>query len=378
MKAIINTNIVMPDHIIRDASIVTDNGHIVAFGAGGDTDTSGLDCYDAQGAYTGPGLIEIHTHSDGETLFYDDPVRAAHTLLRHGVTDLLPALYFDMDKPELLSAVAKIKQAADNGTAPNIIGLYMEAPYLNPKFGANKTDNPWSGAVSSADYAEIIEAAGKLAKVWCIAPERPGIEDFVRDVKRANPGVVFSVAHSEASPPQTERLMKYGLRLATHHTNATGTLSRYPECRGVCVDETVLYNSEIYAELICDRMGIHVDPYMLRLVKKIKGDERIILISDAFTGCGITPAGYDGVDDINFDITGEICGTRFTLDRACRNMMTHTGASLCEVFRYASQNPARLLSLADRGSIGIGMRANLVTVDDGFNVGKVMLNGNFI
>ena len=74
--------------------------------------------------------------------------------------------------------------------------------------------------------------------------------------------------------------MPYGLKLGTHHTNATGTLENYPEVRGVCVDETVNYNDGIYAELICDSKGVHVHPYMLRLVKKIKGDDKIILISN--------------------------------------------------------------------------------------------------
>ena len=44
--------------------------------------------------------------------------------------------------------------------------------------------------------------------------------------------------------------MPYGLKIGTHHTNATGDLPKYPECRGVCVDETVNYNREIYAELM--------------------------------------------------------------------------------------------------------------------------------
>ena len=138
-----------------------------------------------------------------------------------------------------------------------------------------------------------------------------------------------------------------GLKLATHHTNATGTLNRYPECRSACVDETALYNHEIYTELICDKIGIHVQPYLLRLVKKIKGDDKIILISDSFVEYGPIPDGelYEGADDINFDFAGEICGTKFQLDAACHNMMVHTGASMSQVFKYASLNPATMLGL---------------------------------
>ena len=149
----------------------------------------------------------------------------------------------------------------------------------------------------------------------------------------------------------------------------------YPECRGVCVDETVNYNDGIYAELICDSRGIHVDPYMLRLVRKIKGDDRIILISDAYACDGPIPPGYDDVDDINFDHTGEIAGSKMTLDIACRNMIKHTGASLVDVFKFASTNPATVTGFTDRGIIAKGMRADLVFTDYKMKVSKVMMEG---
>lgn len=90
--------------------------------------------------------------------------------------------------------------------------------------------------------------------------------------------------------------------------------------RGVCVDETVNYRDDIFAELIVDRRGIHVDPYMLRLVRKIKGERRLLLVSDACVFDGPIPPGYDGVTDINFDFAGEIA--RFQTD-AGRRLQKH-------------------------------------------------------
>ena len=51
--------------------------------------------------------------------------------------------------------------------------------------------------------------------------------------------------------------------------------------------------------MICDSRGIHVDPYMQRLIRKIKGEDRLILISDSCVFDGPIPDGYDGVTDIN-------------------------------------------------------------------------------
>ena len=110
-------------------------------------------------------------------------------------------------------------------------------------------------------------------------------------------------------------------------------------------------------------------------MRKIKGDDRIILISDAYACDGPVPPGYEDVSDINFDHTGEIAGSKMTLDIACRNMMKHTGASIVNVFQYASYNPARAVGFFDRGEIAVGKRADLVLVDYNMNIKKVIMKG---
>ena len=376
MVAIINAVLVMRDHLIPDAVLLIEDGKIAGFGEKRKFPVpEGCEIIDAEGAFVGPGFVDIHTHSDGKVFFQEDPVTASQHHLKHGTTTLLPALYYSMNTEGYVEAIGILREAMKKKECANIGGLYMEGPYLNPKFGCDRESNPWKGPVDSAKHGPVIEAAWDLAKVWALAPERENILDFVLDVKAKNPAAVFSVAHSEAAPQQIEALMPYGLRIGTHHTNATGDRPMYPECRGVCVDEAVNYNREIYAELICDSRGIHVDPYMLRLVRKIKGDDRIILISDAYACDGPIPPGYDDVFDLNFDHTGEIAGSKMTLDIACRNMMKHTGASIVNVFQFASYNPARAVGFYDRGEIAVGMRADLVMVDYNVNVKKVILKG---
>ena len=81
------------------------------------------------------------------------------------------------------------------------------------------------------------------------------------------------------------------------------------------------------------------------------------------------------MDDINFDHAGEIAGSKMTLDIACRNMIKHTGASLVDVFKFASYNPAVATGLLDRGEIAVGKRADLVFVDYKMKVHGVIMNG---
>jgi len=379
MIAIKNATLIMRDHYIPEAVLFIEDGIIAGYGEMRNTPIpEGCEIIDAEGLYVGPGLVDIHNHAGGSHWFYNEPIEAAQFNLKHGTTTILPTLYFNMNAQQLCEQIDFVRDAMKKPEGANMAGFYMEAPYMNPKFGADRENNPWKEVVNPDDYMPIIEKVGSDVKVWVVAPERENIEQFVRDAKKANPDVRFAVGHSEASPQQIEKLMPYGLCIGTHHTNATGDLPKYPECRGVCVDETVNYNSGIYAELICDSRGIHVDPYMLRLVRKIKGEEKIVLISDACVFDGPVPPGYDGVTDINFDYAGEIAGSKLSLEVACRNMMKHTGASLVDVFRYASLNPSKAVGFTDRGEIREGLRADLVICDHQLNIKSVILKGEII
>ena len=379
MLAIKNATLVMKDHLIPEAVIFAEDGKITGFG---EMRTTSIpeDCevMDAQGLYVGPGLVDIHNHAGGGHWFYEEPIPAARYNLQHGTTSILATLYFNMNKEQLVEQIGVVQAAMKQPEGANIVGLYMEAPYMNPKFGADRENNPWKAPVAAQDYMPVVEAAGQDAKVWVLAPERENIRQFVMDARKVNPTVRFSVGHSEASPQQIEALMPYGLCIGTHHTNATGDRPMYPECRGVCVDEAVNYNRDIYAEMICDSRGIHVDPYMQRLIRKIKGEDRLILISDACVFDGPVPDGYEGVTDLCFDFAGEIAGSKLSLDVACRNMMKHTGASIVDVFRYASYNPSRAVGLLDRGEIRVGMRADLIITDHKMNVKTVILGGEVV
>ena len=55
--------------------------------------------------------------------------------------------------------------------------------------------------------------------------------------------------------------------------------------------------------------------------------------------------------------------------------MKHTGASIVDVFRYASYNPSKAVGFTDRGEIRRGLRADLVVCDHQMNIKSVILKG---
>ena len=383
MLAIINAELIMKDHLIPEAVLFIEDDKIAGFGEMRTTPIpEGCEIIDAKGLYVGPGLIDIHCHAGNGKRFEHGPEVAAAAHLPYGTTSMLATLGGRLTAPELVKGINGIRETMSKPEGINIAGIYMEGPYINPDFGSLAHLNPWRFGAHAEDYNSILEAGNELIRVWAVGPETEGIEQFAKDAKAACPNIRFAVGHSQASPQQIEKLMPYGLCIGTHHTNATGDLPKYPECRGVCVDETVNYNDGIYAEIISDSCGIHVDPYMQRLVRKIKGDDKIILISDQTAYNTPNPPGLEHITDLNFTPMEnggvDISGSKLTLNVACRNWMMHTGASIVEAFKVASYNPARAVGLTDRGEIRVGLNADLVITDHKMNIQTVIKNGKVV
>lgn len=381
MLAIKNARVVLEYEVIDGGVILVDGDRIVAVGTADDVSIpDSAEVYDAKGLYAGPGFVDIHVHGGNGHFFYANPIAAAEHFLAHGETTVLATLYYDLPKDEFVASIERVKAAMGQGMAGNAIGgFYMEGPYMNPKYGASPEKNKWKGEIKTEDYTSVVEAAGEHAKVWAIAPEREGLEPFLTKAKLVNPSTVFAVGHSEATPAQVQALKKYGIGLQTHCMNATGR----PECAGgtrSCgPDEACLMDKDIYCEMICDSQGIHVAADMQQFIISVKGIDKVILISDSYVSDEPTPPQFAHITDLQFDANGGLCGSKLTLDKACANVMKHVGCSVCDAFLMASRNPARAVGMgSELGSITVGKRADIVIVDDGFNVENVMLKGNFL
>lgn len=380
MIAIVNAKIILESSVLENAVLLIENGTISAIGQ--ERDVAIPDCaeiYDAKGLFVGPGFVDIHCHGGGGYRFDENPKDAANYFLQSGTTTVLPTLYSDIDAEGYIKAINLVIDCIKDGLPKNVGGLYMEGPYTNEKYGACPEKNKWRGEIQSSDYERVVERAGAYAKVWVVAPEREGLEPFLKKINEVNPGVTVSVGHSEATPSQINAYKRYGIRLLTHCMDATGRTSCPAGTRSCGPDEACFLDDDMYAEVICDSQGIHVNPDMLKLILKVKGKDRIVLISDSFVSYEPSPKELAHIKDLNFDANGSLCGSNLTLDIACKNMMMHTGASITDVFLMASRNPARVIGM-DReiGSIEVGKKANLVIVNQEIEVDKIMVEGEFV
>lgn len=380
MICIENTNVVLENGILSDGIILIEGDRIQRVGKRGDFPVPATaERIDAGGLYAGPGFVDIHVHGGGGADFFKDPLKAAEFFLRHGTTTILPASRNVYDLDFYLEAYDRIRSAQKAGGAGKCIaGIYMEGPFMNPKYGANPERNLWRGDILPERYQPLVDGAGDLVKVWAVAPEREGLAPFLEYAKKVNPSVCFAVGHSEASPDQIEELKHYGIRIQTHCMDATGRIPVWEGTRGSGPDEYCLLDEDMFAELISDSGGVHVSATLQRLILKVKGTEKVVLITDSNVADYKAPPGLEQYPDLCFDPFSRLSGSRLTMDRACRNIMAHTGTGIAEAFLMASRNPARAIGMGDMvGTVTPGKKANLVFVDEIFSVNKVMLEGEF-
>ena len=380
MYAITNTRLILEDGIIFDGRLLFEGDRIVKVGREKDVEIpEGACVIDARGKYTAPGFIDIHCHGAGKFNFNEDPLGNAEHFLRHGETTVLPTLYMNLTAEQMVEGVQKIVEASKAGAGRIMEGVYMEGPYMGA-FGSFQDGIVWTKPIDEAAYRPLVDAIAPWVRVWAIDPSREGIDGFMRYVKSRNPKAIFALGHSRASAAECRAVADLGVKVQTHHGDSGKRAGRAQGTVGAGCDEFTLYNPDMYAELICDEVGVHVEPDMVKMVVRTKGVERMILISDSMCDkFGYKNNEAEGIvygPDLNYDDRGWLAGSHLTLDNACRNLMTHTGYGLCHAVRFVTANPARMLGMFDEiGSLAPGKRANLVIMDDAVRIDTVILRG---
>lgn len=378
IKIIKNANVVLENGIIWDGGILICGNKIVKADSMKNIDVPECaEVIDAQGAYVGPGFVDIHVHGGVGSRLFNEPEKVAAHFLSHGETSVLATWSGGFSYDETIQGIDNVKEAMN--TVKSIKGINMEGPYFNTNYGAFSNLDTWySGEIDEKKYKPLVDQLGDAVKLWTIAPEREGIKEFVEYARKVNPDVVFSVGHSDATPEQIRALgANYRPKLTTHLMNATGRQTGDSGgLRGYGPDEYCMADPDMYAEVICDSCGVHLHSDLQRMIIRNKGIHRVVLITDSTNYDGENPEEYAHADDISFNHLGRLAGSKLTLDKACRNIMAHTNCGIAQAFMMASLNPAKVIGMDNEiGSIEPGKVADLVFVDDKFNVYQVMLGG---
>lgn len=374
LTVIRNAQVVLEHGILFDGALILEDGKIAQIVKERELEIPvGAEVIDAGGDYVGPGFVDIHVHSGKGFDTYGQVKEAADYFLAHGATSIMSTPSYNMNFQEHMEAIELTKAAMPS--VRTVRGMYLEGPYTNPRYGAFADRNPWRREIPEEEYKAMVDAAGAIAKVWTIAPERPDVMPFVEYARKVNPNVIFSLGHSEATPEQVRKMGKYTPKIMTHTFNATGRIPVSGGTRGYGPDEYCLQTPDMYAELISDSCGIHVNAMLQQMLIKVKGIEKVILITDGAGTDYPNPPHLAHVTDLNFTDKGGLAGSKLTMDQACKNIMASTNCGIAQAFLMGATNPARAVGLEELGVIEVGKNADLVFTNDKFQIHRVMVDG---
>lgn len=344
---------------------------------------------DAEGAYVSPGFVDIHTHGGGGYDFADgevsDILNAAYAHAEHGTTSIFPTST-SISFEDILQFVKNVKTAMDKNAPgkPNICGAHLEGPYFSYDMRGAQDPRFIKSPVPEEYEKWVKEGCGSVRRI-SYAPE---LEGSMRLLKYLNEkGIVSAYAHTTAVYEEIKPLVDLGCKLATHLYSGMNTVTRKDGLyRKLGAVETAFLEDDIVVEVIAD--GVHLPPELLKLIYKIKGADKICMVTDSIRGAGQESGIYilgpkkSGMEcmvkkgDVAYlcDMSS-FAGSVATADRLVRVMYKDVNLPLCDVIKMMCETPCKVMKMENRGKIKENYFADLVFFDEDVNIKKVIIGG---
>ncbi len=382
--------IVFPDRIERGAIVIRD-GRIAEILDAGAVLPSEATIIDAGDGYIAPGFIDLHVHGGSGGDFMDGTTKSFQLALqchaRHGTTRL--AATTTVARHEQILATLELTRRFRRTPEPNgsrVLGAHFYGPYFRYEARGAHPGGPIRPPVEH-EYSQYLEYADDLVTAT-VAPEVPGAKEFALACK--SKGVRTNVGHSWATLAQMTEAVAWGVRHVDHLFCAMSDKSKlrqfqmYPMQGGVL--EAALYYDELTTEVIAD--GKHLDAGLLLLAWKLKGPNRLALVTDTSRALDMPDGEYkigpqDGGEPfIKRDGVGmmpdgsALASSVMGMDHMVRTFASLTGRPLWEVIRMASLTPAHIAGHErELGSLEQGKRADVLILDRDLAVRRVYVDG---
>lgn len=337
--------------------------------------------YDFAGRYVSAGFIDMHTHGAGGYAFMnstvDDIVNGCNFHLDHGTTCIVPTISAGQFET-MKQAVIHIHEAkCREDLKCNILGAHLEGPYLSAKQCGAQCPI-FITPPNSEDYKRLIDEYGESVCRWTYAPENDTDGEFCKYL--TDHGVVASAGHTDAKYGDMDRAIANGCNLITHLYSCTSTVTRDHGFRSLGVIESAFLRDELFVEIIAD--GKHLPPELIQMIIKIKGTDRVALITDSLeiAGTDITEGVMSGTA---FIVEDEVCklkdcsafaGSVATADMLIRTLTHLCGFDIPTAVKMMTETPANILGV-NKGILSVGKDADLTVFDENITVTDVFVNG---
>jgi len=383
-----NYNVIKNAQILEGASVLVENGKIIGVGRIDEAEGAEVICGCGK-HYLSAGFIDIHVHGGGGYDFMDaDPDEYAAIAKHHakfGCTALYPTT-LSASHEEMMAAVTAFEKAKNVKGGAKMLGMHLEGPYIamsqkgamDPKYIRNPEPK---------EYEELCAISPDIKRIT-LAPELPGAAELCKYL--VEKGIVPSIGHTDSVAADVIHAHVNGrCCLMTHLYSAMSMTHRRGVYRHAGAVEAAYLLDDMYVEIITD--GIHLPKELLQLIYKLKGSDRIALITDAMRGSGMP----DGISILGSRKNGQevlledgvaklmdktaFAGSIATCDRLARTMTGLAGVSLAETVKMMNETPSKIMGIAnERGSLDAGKFADIVTFDEGINIEMTMVEGDIV
>ncbi len=364
---LVNAHLISPGFEKEAASVLIEDGLIIEIGNEHSGDL------DLDGAMLMPGFIDIHSHgADGADVCDASAESLEHIAqmkLREGVTTWLPTT-LTQPRKKLLEIVHTIADWSANAPL-RVPGMHLEGPFINrEQAGAQNPE-----FVRPPNRLELRELHALFpALILSLAPEMPGAFDLITEALSL--GITTSAAHTKADYETVVAAKAQGLRHLTHFGNAmTGLHHREIGVVGAGLMEN------LKLELIAD--GIHLSRDFLKLIFKRVPRENLMLITDS-VAASWQPDGELSLGGLAVEIKdgvarlaegGALAGSTLQYPEGLKLVQEITEEPLHQLVATTSWNQAQSLGLRGFGKVETGFIADLVALDQDFQVRDVFVGG---
>ena len=389
--AIINGTVVLPDRLIEDGIVCCDES-VITYVGNRKPVPDNIRLVDANGGFVSPGFIDLHVHGGAGADFMDGTPEAIMTAcaahLRHGTTTIFPTTTTGSEQQILkmieACTAAKNTMTQNSGPAPKIAGIHLYGPYFaEDKVGCHSVEGRRSPI--AAEFQRYFDTG--MIRIATCAAELPNASEFYAMARDRN--CLITCGHSNSTWTEMQQAFDAGMRHVDHFWCA---MSSVPSIRQRCnvpmqgsMAEFVLMNADMSTEVIAD--GCHLAPELLEFAFRMKGAERLCLVTDCNRALDMPIGEYrfgneaDGTmfrsdGNVGWAPNGSLASSVVGMDHMLRHMKRSTSASLSQVIRMASLTPAERAGIADQtGSLEVGKQADILVMDEGLNVVEVFVGG---
>ena len=336
--------------------------------------------YDLQDYMLLPAYSDIHTHGyfgiDAYFGEQQDIEEWGEKLYATGVSSFVPSLV-SLPLDSILEQFRKYHNIIHNQKqGAKVLGIRCEGPYLSKeKRGAHNID--YLRIPDLEEIEELFRKGQGILKIIDIAPETGDFTEIVRIASKY--GIRISAGHSNATYEQSIAAFEQGASIVTHFYNAMSNLTHSDS--GMV--GAGLLNTTVPLELIADFH--HVPPESIRIIDRMRGMGRVVLISDSLPIGGSTggPFSIGGLDILEKDGvawikgTDTIAGSVLTMDKAVQNL-AGMGFPIGQLAHAASTIQSEILGLEHTGTLETGKSANIAVLDRNLRVVALIHEGHVV